>query len=112
MSGVERSDEAILLWIELRRLLHYFVARNDMANHLPYPINHVPQIMRIVTCLIISLRLYSGEAPYGTDHPSVARDVNNLGLVLQALGDHAGSKAAFERLENLREIPASKPLNY
>jgi Tetratricopeptide repeat len=33
----------------------------------------------------------------GPDHPTVARDVNNLGDVLKASGDLPGAKAAFER---------------
>ena len=37
------------------------------------------------------------EAAFGPDHPDVAIDVNNLGLVLKDLGDHAGAKAAYER---------------
>jgi Tfp pilus assembly protein PilF len=37
------------------------------------------------------------EAVYGPEHPSVGRDVNNLGLVLAELGDLAGARAAFER---------------
>ena len=37
------------------------------------------------------------EASFGPDHPNVATDVNNLGLVLQDLGDLAGARAAFER---------------
>jgi Tetratricopeptide repeat len=32
------------------------------------------------------------EATYGPNHPDVARDVNNLGYVLQDLGDLAGAK--------------------
>jgi tetratricopeptide (TPR) repeat protein len=31
------------------------------------------------------------------EHPSVASAVNNLGLVLKALGDLVGARAAFER---------------
>ena len=37
------------------------------------------------------------EAVYGPDHPTVAIRVNNLGSVLQDLGDSAGARAAFER---------------
>jgi tetratricopeptide (TPR) repeat protein len=37
------------------------------------------------------------EAAYGPDHPAVARDVNNLGMVLKDLGDLAGARAAFQR---------------
>jgi len=33
----------------------------------------------------------------------VARDVNNLGGVLQDLGDHAGAKAAYERALGIYE---------
>jgi len=37
------------------------------------------------------------EVAFGPEHPNVARDVNNLGSVLQVMGDHAGARAAFER---------------
>ena len=37
------------------------------------------------------------EKVFGPDHPNVARDVNNLGMVLQALGDLDGARKAFER---------------
>ena len=48
---------------------------------------------------------------YGPDHPSVAIRVNNLGVVLQDLGDHAGARAAFERALAIRErfLPADHP---
>jgi len=35
------------------------------------------------------------EVAFGSDHPNVARDVNNLGSVLQAQGDLSGANAAF-----------------
>jgi tetratricopeptide (TPR) repeat protein len=38
-----------------------------------------------------------GEATYGPDHPNVAAGVNNLGNVLQDLGDMEGAKKMFER---------------
>jgi len=37
------------------------------------------------------------EASYGPDHPQVAIDVNNLGGVLQDLGDLEGAKKMYER---------------
>lgn len=37
------------------------------------------------------------EASYGLEHPQVAADLNNLGLVLRALGDMAGAKTQLER---------------
>ena len=37
------------------------------------------------------------EAAYGTDHPDVAIDVNNLGGVLNALGDMEGAKKMYEQ---------------
>jgi len=43
------------------------------------------------------------EAVYGPDHPMVARDVNNLGGVLQDLGDLGGARAAFERALTIDE---------
>lgn len=46
------------------------------------------------------------EAAYGSEHPSVTRDVNNLGGVL---GDLAGAKAAFERALKIDEaLPAAR----
>jgi len=36
------------------------------------------------------------EQAFGPDHPNVANDVNNLGLVLRDLGDLAGARGAFE----------------
>ena len=38
-----------------------------------------------------------GEAALGPDHPDVGIWRNNLGLVLQDLGDLAGARAQFER---------------
>jgi tetratricopeptide (TPR) repeat protein len=43
------------------------------------------------------------EAAYGPDHPNVATYVNNLGLVLQALGELAEARAAFERALKIGE---------
>ena len=43
------------------------------------------------------------EASFGPDHPKVANDVNNLGDVLQDLGDLAGARAAFERALRIDE---------
>jgi tetratricopeptide (TPR) repeat protein len=43
------------------------------------------------------------EAAYGTDHPEVARDVNNLGGVLKALGDLVGAKECCERAMGIDE---------
>ncbi len=37
------------------------------------------------------------EEAYGPDHPNVATSVNNLGLVLRALGDLKGAKEHFAR---------------
>ena len=47
------------------------------------------------------------ERAFGPDHPNVATDVNNLGSVLQDLGDLAGARAAYERaLADLRKVLA------
>ncbi|MCL4862237.1 MAG: tetratricopeptide repeat protein [Caldilineaceae bacterium] len=43
------------------------------------------------------------EAAFGPDHPSVATDVNNLGGVLQALGDLAAARDAYERALRIDE---------
>ncbi|MHC1574770.1 MAG: tetratricopeptide repeat protein [Candidatus Methanogasteraceae archaeon] len=37
------------------------------------------------------------EEAYGSDHPSVAGVVNNLGLILQDLGDLEAAKECVER---------------
>ena len=37
------------------------------------------------------------EKSFGPDHRNVARDVHNLGSVLQDLSDVAGARAVFER---------------
>ena len=37
------------------------------------------------------------EAAFGPDHPNVAIDVNNLGGVMQDLGDLAGARVMYER---------------
>ena len=41
------------------------------------------------------------ETALGPNHPNVATDVHNLGLVLKAQGDLAGAKAAYERALNI-----------
>ena len=43
------------------------------------------------------------EAAYGPNHPTVARDVNNLGSVLHERGDLGGARAAFERALEIDE---------
>lgn len=43
------------------------------------------------------------EANFGPDHPTVARDVNNLGSVMQDLGDLPGARAAFERALEIKK---------
>jgi tetratricopeptide (TPR) repeat protein len=43
------------------------------------------------------------ERALGPEHPHVAIAVNNLGLVLQALGDLAGAKACYERALRIDE---------
>lgn len=43
------------------------------------------------------------EKAFGPDHPNVARDVNNLGSVLKALGDLPAARAAFERALKIME---------
>ena len=37
------------------------------------------------------------EKVYGPDHPNVARDANNLGGVLNALGEQQEARMCFER---------------
>ncbi|MBX3055397.1 MAG: tetratricopeptide repeat protein [Anaerolineae bacterium] len=43
------------------------------------------------------------EKVYGPDHPDVARDLNNLGTLLQAEGDLAGARPYLERALAIRE---------
>jgi tetratricopeptide (TPR) repeat protein len=51
------------------------------------------------------------EARLGPNHPDIALRVNNLGDVLQNLGDLAGAKAAYERALRIFEkfLPAEPP---
>ena len=53
----------------------------------------------------------TGNGQSGPDHPNIARDVNNLGLVLQNLGDLTGAREAFERALGISEkfLPADHP---
>ena len=52
----------------------------------------------------------STRRTFGPDHPNVAIRVNNLGRVLQDLGDLAGARAAFERaLRDRRGEPRPRP---
>jgi hypothetical protein len=44
-----------------------------------------------------------GIRSFGSDHPEVATDVNNLGSVLQDLGDLDGARKAFERALKIDE---------
>jgi len=46
------------------------------------------------------------EANLGAEHPQVATGVNNLGMVMQDLGDLNGARAAFERA-----IKIGKPIS-
>ena len=43
------------------------------------------------------------EAAFGPDHPNVARDVNNLGTVLQDIGDFAAARQCYERALRIDE---------
>jgi Flp pilus assembly protein TadD len=51
------------------------------------------------------------ERVLGSDHPNVATLVNNLGMVLQYLGDLAGARAAYERALRIFEefLPPEHP---
>jgi len=44
-----------------------------------------------------------GEAAAGPDHPDVASWCNNLGDVLQGLGDLEGARAEYERALEISE---------
>ena len=43
------------------------------------------------------------EKALGTDHPSVARDLNNLGLLYKALGDYDKAEPLYERALEIDE---------
>ena len=43
------------------------------------------------------------EAAFGPDHPTVASAADNLGLVLQDLGDYAKAKMRFEQALKIDE---------
>ena len=51
------------------------------------------------------------ERAFGPEHPNVARDVNNLGLVLKDLGELSGARAAYERALRIFEkfLPPEHP---
>ena len=54
-------------------------------------------------CFERALRI--DEAAFGPDHPNVARDVNNLGLVLKDLGELAQARGCYERrIEHLPKV--------
>jgi tetratricopeptide (TPR) repeat protein len=48
-----------------------------------------------------ALRL--AEATHGLEHPHNVRDLNNLGSILNALGDFSGARSAFERALSIDE---------
>ena len=52
---------------------------------------------------ILEKALKIDEKAYGPDHPNVARDVNNIGLVLQAQGDLQEARKRFERALKIGE---------
>ena len=49
------------------------------------------------------------EKAFGPDHPNVARDANNLGLVLKDLGDLDGARKALERALAIGETAKVAP---
>ncbi len=51
--------------------------------------------MKARHCLERALKI--DEKVYGPDHPTVAIDINNLGMVLQDLGELAEARKCFER---------------
>lgn len=61
---------------------------SSVAHHRPYGILPAGKFER-------ALRI--DEAAFGPHHPNVARDVNNLDLVLKAVGDLEAAKLRFER---------------
>jgi len=52
--------------------------------------------------------LQIAEEVYGPDHPTVARDVNNLGSVLQDMGDLQEAKKCYERALKIRRACLGK----
>jgi len=47
------------------------------------------------------------EAAYDPDHPTVARDLNNLATILQDLGDLAGARPLQERALAIKKASRS-----
>ncbi|MDH4136601.1 MAG: tetratricopeptide repeat protein, partial [Anaerolineae bacterium] len=45
----------------------------------------------------------SNEKVLGGEHPDTARSLNNLGFLLQAMGDLAGARPYYERALAIRE---------
>ena len=64
-----------------------------------------------IGALLIQRALAIGETVYGPNHPTVAIRANNLGMVLQDLGDLPAARQHYERaLAILRQfLPEDHP---
>jgi Tfp pilus assembly protein PilF len=62
-----------------------------------WPQTSTPRRSRWLRGAATSRALAIREAVYGPDHPEVANDLYNLGIVLRELGDLSAARAALER---------------
>jgi len=109
------SDE-VATWAECARLLpHAFIAARyaeamkvalDITGEL---LNQVgggylrTRVLLPQAKLSLEQALRIDEDMYGSEHPTVARDLSNLSLVLRDLGDLVGAKGVIERALHIDE---------
>ena len=98
------SGDDVRTWERCAQLLAHALAVADHAEGagtkpeaMGALLNHVAGYLWARAELILAMRLFERalaivEAAYGSDHPSVGSDVNNLALVLQDLGDLEGAR--------------------
>ncbi len=102
-------------WKECDRLLPHAVATTDFAEPLSVGLEAAARLINQMGTYAWGRAEYAtakaafertlriDEKAFGPEHPEVAIDVNNLGNVLQDLGDLPGAKAAFERALRIDE---------
>jgi tetratricopeptide (TPR) repeat protein len=109
------NSDDVRTWKECKRLLPHAIATTDLAEPLGIGLEAVARLLNQTGLYAFGRAEYSNaraayeralkidEKALGPDHPNVATDVNNLGSVLQALGDFPGAKAACERALKIDE---------
>ena len=108
-------DDDIRTWTDCRDLLPHALAVTGHAEQLTVVLEPLGDLLNAAARylrnsavlsearVILERALKIDEAAYGADHPSVARDVNNLGSVLKDLGDLTGARQCFERAIKIAE---------